>query len=78
MKSVQDEALELADLEGVDPTTKKPKNAQEGVMSLLSDILGQAEAPGSPAEPEEKERREAQRYTLLDAEDGDPLDWGIS
>ena len=41
-------------------------------MSLLSDVMGQAEAPGSPVEPEEKTRREVHKYVLLDADDSDP------
>ena len=44
-------------------------------MTLLSDVMGQAEAPRSPVDPEEKARREVQKYALLDADDGDPLDW---
>lgn len=81
MKVVQGDAVKLAnsqgenpvDLEG--PTPKKPKNAQEGIMALLSDVMGQAESAGSPIEPEERARREVQKYASLDAEDGDPLDW---
>lgn len=53
MKSVQDEVLELVDLEGVD---LKPPTIKEGMMSLLNDVMGQAEAPESPVEPEEQAR----------------------
>ena len=41
-------------------------------MSLMSDVMGQAEALGSPVEPEEKARREAHKYVLLGADDSDP------
>ena len=43
-------------------------------MTLLSDVMGQSEAPRSLMDPEEKARREVQKYALLDADDGDPLD----
>ena len=57
------------------PTPKKPKNAPEGIMALLSDVMGQAVEAGSPIEPDKKARREVHQYASLDAEDGDPLDW---
>ena len=82
MNAVQDEAQELVDLEkrvepgGPEPpTSKKPRNIHEGLMMLLSDVMGQAKAPRSPVDPEEKARREVQKYALLDADDGDALDW---
>ena len=79
MNAVQDDAQELVDLEKRgDPeplATKKPRDTHEGLMTLLSDVMGQAEAPRLPVDPEEKARREVQKYALLDADDGDPLDW---
>ena len=79
MNAVQDDAQELVDLEKRgDPeplATKKPRDTHEGLMTLLSDVMGQAEAPRLPVDPEEKARREVQNYALLDADDGDPLDW---
>ena len=83
MNAVQDEAQELVDLEkraepeGPEPpTSKKPRNTHEGLMTLLSDVMGQAEAPRSPVDPEEKERREVQKYALLDAVMGTLLTGG--
>ena len=79
MNAVQDDAQELVDLERrgepEPPATKKPRNTHEGLMTLLSDVMGQAEAPRSLVDPEEKARREVQKYALLDTDDGDPLDW---